>query len=158
MSPAEDRYGEERHGEEERNTAIARRWLTEGATGNVGLADEIFTHDFRTNGRTVGTEGPRRNVANRLTGFPDLAVVIEDQIAVVDKVVTRLTWRGTHTGDYSGLPATGRRVEVRALTVFHFRNGKVFENWTVIDQFGLFQQLGALPPHLLAAQIPAPGH
>ena len=44
---------------------------------------------------------------------------------------------------------------MQALTVFHFRDGKVCENWTVIDQFGLFQQLGALPPHLLPAQIPA---
>ncbi|MBO4252455.1 ester cyclase [Streptomyces griseorubiginosus] len=141
--------------EEKRNAAVARRWLTEGAMGQVGLAEKTFTADFRTNGRLVGTAGPQRNVANRLNGFPDLEVTIEEQLADDDKVVTRLTWRGTHTGEYSGLPPTGRRVAVQALTVFHFRDGKVFQNWTVIDHFELFRQLGALPPRLLPAQVPA---
>ena len=67
--------------------------------GNPDLADHIFTPDFRANGKPVGTAGPRRNVTNRLTGFPDLQVTIEDQLAVADQVVTRLTWRGTHLAD-----------------------------------------------------------
>jgi predicted ester cyclase len=140
----------------EENIAIARRWLTAGAMGALELADQTFAADFRTNGRLAGTDGPKRNVRNRLNGFPDFRVQIEDQFAAGDKVVPRLRWRGTHLGDYSGLAATGRSVDAMALTIFRFQGGLVTENWTVIDQFSLFQQLAALPPELKAAQIAEP--
>lgn len=141
-------------GEQNRNEEIARRWLTDGARG-ADIANEIFAPSFTSNGHVVGADGPKRNVANRLTGFPDFDVTIDDQLAVDDRVATRLHWSGTHLGDYSGLPATGRRVEVMALTIFRFENARVVENWTVIDQFALFHQLGALPRGLLGAQVPA---
>lgn len=81
---------------------------------------------------------------------------IEEQIALDDKVVIRVMFRGTHLGLYSGVPPTGKVVEVMALILWRFEEGKVVENWTVADQFGLFQQLGVLPATLLGAQIPAP--
>ena len=86
----------------EENAAVARRWFTEGWTGNTDLADEIFAADFTTNGQRVGPAGPKRNVANRLAGFPDLQSTIEDQIAVEDRVVIRVLWSGTHTAGTAG--------------------------------------------------------
>lgn len=140
------------------NARIARRWLTEGGGGALEVAEEVFATDFRTNGITVGTAGPKRNVTNRLTGFPDLRIIVEDQVCEGDRVASRVTWSGTHHGAYSGLPATGRHVEVMGITVMRFRAGKIVENWTVIDQFSLFQQLGAIPPTLGPAQVPADAH
>jgi predicted ester cyclase len=140
----------------EANAMLARRWFTEGWTGNLDLADNLFAADFTTNGKRVGPAGPKRNVMNRLTGFPDMQSSIEEQIALDDKVVTRVLWRGTHLGLYSGVPPTGKAVEVMALILWRFQEGKVVEDWTVADQFGLFQQLGVLPATLLGAQIPAP--
>lgn len=138
----------------EHNAHLTSRWLLEGSRGAIDLAGRVFSESFRTNGKTVGRDGPKRNVMNRLTGFPDFEARIEDQLAIDDKVVTRLIWTGTQTGEYSGLAPTGRRVEVMALTLFRFSAGRAVENWTVIDQFGLFRQLGALPANLLAAQVP----
>lgn len=68
---------------------------------------------------------------------------------------SRLRWRGTHTGAYSGLAPTGKTMDIMAIMIGHVVDGKVIENWSLIDQFSLFQQLGALPANLLPAQIPA---
>lgn len=140
----------------EENAMIARRWFTEGWAGNLDLADDIFAADFTTNGKRVGSAGPKRNVTNRLTGFPDMQSNIKEQIALDDKVVTRVVWRGTHLGRYSGIPPTGKSVEIMAIIIWRFHEDKVVEDWTVLDQFGLFQQLDVLPPAFLGAQIPAP--
>jgi len=52
-------------------------------------------------------------------------------------VVTRLVWRGTHTGPYGGTEATGKPVEVRDMAIWHLADGKVAEIWTLQDHFGL---------------------
>lgn len=140
----------------EENAMLARRWFTERWAGNLDLADDLFTADFRTNGKSVGPSEPKRNVTNRLTGFPDIQSSIEEQLSLDDTVVMRVVWRGTHLGLYSGIPPTGKSVQVMALIIWHFKESKVVEDWTVLDQFGLFQQLGVLPSTLLGAQIPAP--
>ena len=126
----------------EANAMLARRWFTEGWTGNLDLADELFAANFTNNGRRVGPAGPKRNVMNRLTGFPDMQSSIEEQISLDETVVTRVMWRGTHRGLYSGVPPTGKAVEVMTIAIWRFQEGKVVENWTVTDQLGLFQQLG----------------
>lgn len=142
-------------GDIDRNTAVMHRWFTEGWAGNLDLADEIFDPAFTTNGNVVGREGPKRNVANRLTGFPNLRSSVEEQIAVGDQVVTRIVWTGTHRGPYSGVAATGKTVDVRGIVIWRFAGGRVVEDWTVIDQFGLLQQIGVIPPEVLAPQVPA---
>jgi predicted ester cyclase len=144
-------------GSPEANAATTRRWFTEGWLGNVGLAVEIFADTLSVNGELVGPAGPRRNVANRLTGFPDLRVTVEDVVADRDRVAIRVRWRGTHTGLYSGVEPTGRAVEVSAIAIWRFAaDGKAVENWTVQDQFGLLQQVGYIGPEVFGAQVPVP--
>jgi steroid delta-isomerase-like uncharacterized protein len=140
--------------EAEANEATTRYWFTEGWLGDYATADKIFSDRFSTNGITVGTEGPKRNIENRLTGFPDLRTFVEEVLAVDDKVVVRLRWTGTHTGPYSGAPATGKPVDVRVISIWRFVDGKVEENWTIQDQFTLFQQVGIVAPDLTTAQVP----
>ncbi len=102
------------------NEQIARRWFTEGWAGEVDLAEVIFDSAFTSNGIIVGPAGPRRNVLNRIAGFPDLQTDIEDLVAVGDQVVIRLQWSGTHSGPYGGVrgdrPA-GRGARHRHLAV-----------------------------------------
>lgn len=135
----------------ERNISVARRWFTEGWTGDVEMADEIFSEGLRTNGIVVGIAGPKTRIRERLTGFPDLVTSIEEMIAVDDKVVTWLAWRGTHVGPYGGVAATGKRVEVRDTAVWRFEDGKVVEIRTMQDQFAFLRQVGFLPPSIYAA-------
>jgi predicted ester cyclase len=108
----------------ERNLDMARRWFTEGWAGNVALADDILSQSVRTNGVAVGVAGPKRRIWERLTGFPDLSADIEDMFSAHDKIVTRLAWRGTHTGSYAGAEATGKRVQVPDFASWHFEDAK----------------------------------
>ncbi|HTW05434.1 MAG TPA: ester cyclase [Streptosporangiaceae bacterium] len=135
----------------ERYLAIARRWFTQGWTGDLAMADAIFSEELRTNGVHVGVAGPVARIRDRLTGFPDLATSIEDMFVSGDKLAVTLMWRGTHAGPYGGVPATGKAVEVRDSAIWHFREGKVTEIFTLQDQFAMLKQVGYLPDGVHAA-------
>jgi predicted ester cyclase len=124
---------------------IARQWFTEGWTGNLAMAADIFSEELRTNGVHVGVAGPVGRIRDRLAAFPDLTTTIEDMFVSGDKLAVALTWRGTHSGDYGGVAPTGKRVEVRDIATWHFRDGKVVEIRTLQDQFGILKQVGYLP-------------
>jgi len=143
-SPAEVETGE-------RYMAIARQWFSEGWAGNLAMADGIISEDLRTNGVHVGVAGPVGRIRDRLTGFPDVSTSIQDMFVSGDKLAVTLIWRGTHTGPYGGVAATGRPVEVRDSAIWHFRDGKVIEILTLQDQFALLKQIGYLPESVHAA-------
>jgi len=135
----------------ERYMQIARQWFTEGWTGNLALADEIFSSDVTNNGVHVGVAGPVGRIRDRLAGFPDLTTTIEDMFVSGEKLAVTLMWRGTHLGEYGGVTATGKRVEVRDTAIWHFRDGKVSEILTLQDQFAMLKQIGYLPAGVYAA-------
>ena len=135
----------------ERYMHIARQWFTEGWAGNLALADAIFSEDLRTNGIHVGLAGPVGRIRDRLIGFPDVTTSIQDIFVSGDKLAVTLIWRGTHTGPYGGVPATGKPVEVRDTAIWHFRDGKVTEILTLQDQFAILKQIGYLPDSVHAA-------
>ena len=130
---------------------IARRWFTEGWAGNLAMADGIFSEDLRTNGVHVGVAGPVGRIRDRLAGFPDVTASIQDMFVSGDKLAVTLIWRGTHTGPYGGVAATGKPVEVRDTAIWHFQDGKVTEILTIQDQFAILKQIGYLPDSIYAA-------
>jgi steroid delta-isomerase-like uncharacterized protein len=77
--------------------------------------------------------------------FPDGKMTIEDLIVETDKVVSRVTYRGTHTGDMMGIAPTGKPVTVSAIIIDQFAEGKIVESWRIFDQMGMMQQLGLVP-------------
>jgi predicted ester cyclase len=135
----------------ERYMQTARRWFTDGWRGDLAMADDIFSSKVRTNGVPVGVAGPVGRIRDRLAGFPDLTTTIEDMFVSGDKLAVTLMWRGTHTGDYGGVAATGKPVEVRDTAIWHFQDGKVVEILTIQDQFGILKQIGYLPDSVHAA-------
>ena len=78
-------------------------------------------------------------------GFPDLYHTIDAVVAEGDSAAVRFTLRGTNTGEFMGMPATGKRIEVTATAVQHIVDGKVARLWAQFDQLGLMQQLGVIP-------------
>ena len=87
----------------------------------------------------------RDNIERYIAGFPGGAITVDEQIAEGDKVATRWTGRGTHTGELAGIAPTGKDVTVSGLTISRFEGGKVVEEWTTWDTFGMLVQLGAIP-------------
>ncbi|MGK5683698.1 ester cyclase [Actinoplanes sp. URMC 104] len=80
-----------------------------------------------------------------LRAFPDLHVTIDDLLADGDKVVARQTVTGTNTGEYRGLPATGRPVVYREIFIARIAGDRIAELWGVVDVYGQLRQLGLIP-------------
>jgi predicted ester cyclase len=79
------------------------------------------------------------------SAFPDFRYQVEDVIAEADKVAVRDVFRGTHQGDFMGVPATGNRVTMEAIHTYRFSEGKLAEHWVARDDLGMMRQLGVVP-------------
>jgi steroid delta-isomerase-like uncharacterized protein len=133
----------------EQNKMMVSRGIEEvWNRGNFAVADELLAGDFAGHSSMAETRGPeeaKQFFASLRAAFPDLHFTIEDQIAEGDKVVTRWSAHATHTGEFQGIPATGRQGHVTGITINRLANGKVVEGWTNLDELGLMQQLGVIP-------------
>ena len=131
---------------EAQNKATFRRYLEEVFNrGNLEVANEIFDRyvSHQPDGSTLerGPEDVKRFVGEFRTAFPDLRISVDDQIAEGDKVVTRVTLRGTHQKMFRGTAPTGKEVEINGITIFRFSSeGKVVESWDSYDQFRVMRQ------------------
>jgi len=96
-------------------------------------------------GTPGGLAGARQTITMYLTAFPDLHFTVEDLIAEGDKVVARLTMRGTQQGAFMGTPPTGKQVTSTAIDINRIVSGKSVEHWIEMDTLGLLQQLGVVP-------------
>jgi predicted ester cyclase len=76
------------------------------------------------------------------TAFPDFKVMIEDEVVSGDRVATRGFFSGTHTGEFMGIPPTGRSFHCTYSDIWRLEDGKGRENWVQMDMLGLMQQLG----------------
>jgi len=79
-------------------------------------------------------------------GLADRQSTVEDQIAEGDKVMTRWTYRGTHKGDLMGIAPTDKQVTVTGICIDRIVGGKIVEEWGEMDNLGMMQQLGVVPP------------
>ncbi len=134
----------------EENKAIIRRWVFEvWHNHNLSAVNEFVTADYLRHDPNVpevrGAEAAQQLVAMFLTAFPDLHFTIEDMVAEGDTVVARYTARGTHQGELLGIPSTGRQIALSAIEIYRLTDGKIAEQWTIMDALGLMQQLGAIP-------------
>jgi steroid delta-isomerase-like uncharacterized protein len=78
--------------------------------------------------------------------FPDMQMSVDDLVDGGSKTVARVTFRGTHQGDFAGVPASGRQVEAQLIDIMRFdAAGLVCEHWGVSDMLTLMQQIGAIP-------------
>ena len=134
----------------EANKELVRRLLIDDiSNGDEQVAEEIIHPDFHdhTNppGMQHGLDGHKAIVRLFRAAFPDSAWLIEDLIAEGDRVAARTTLRATHLGDFFGIPATGKTVEVSGVHIVRIADGKVAEHWGTNDDLGLMRQLGVIP-------------
>jgi predicted ester cyclase len=80
-----------------------------------------------------------------LVGIPDINMTIHDQVEEGGKVVSRVRWGGTQTGELLGIPPTGRPFQNEDISIDHIVDGQIKERWVVGDIFGMMQQLGVIP-------------
>jgi len=129
------------------NKALVRRAIAY----NHGAADEgaeIFAADFVAYmpGQAPMDRASFEHFVGGVTnGMPGYTYEIHDQIAQGDLVANRITWRGVHSGNLAGVPATGRSIELRGINMFRVKDGRVVQQWAQLDMLGLLQQIGAIP-------------
>jgi steroid delta-isomerase-like uncharacterized protein len=115
--------------------------------GKLELIDTHYAQDYVRHeagypGEMTGRAGLRRHIENLRSGFPDWNCTTSDVVAEGDKVVVRYLCTGTHTGEWSGLPPTGKSIEVQSIVIHRITDGKVAEDWSEYDTLGFMQQLG----------------
>ena len=128
----------------EENKSIVRRWIEAYNKRNLDLIDDFVAPDYVDHTNKVDRDGLKQLFTMGFTGFPDWHEAIDDIIAEGDKVWLRLTYTGTHTGEFFGLPPTGNKVTMTAVAIYRITNGKLVEGWFINDGMDMFKQIGAI--------------
>lgn len=133
----------------ERNKALVRRAIDEVFNGaDYAVVDELVSDDIVVHtsmGDLHGAEALKGFHRSLRSAFPDIGFQIEDQIAEGDRVVTRWSATATHSGDFQGIPPTGKWARVTGVDIDRIVGDRVVECWSFVDDLGLLQQLGVMP-------------
>ncbi len=132
---------------EEQNKALVRRMYETFEKGDFEAYKEVVTPEYAWYLPSRSTKPISRKETIEFgkmlhNGFPDFAYSIEELIAVEDRVISRFIMRGTHEGEFQGIPATGNKVEISGIMMTRIENGKIVEDKEEYDELGFMQQLG----------------
>ncbi len=130
----------------EENLSIGRRYVEGFNSGNPDPS--MFADGFVYNnpqGVVMDFQGALQVVQLFNAALPDHNTEVKDEIATENRVVYRWETRGTHNGDFFGIPPTGKQLVSRGITIMKIDDGKIAEIWESIDILGLMQQMGAVP-------------
>jgi len=115
--------------------------------GKIEVVDELFAPDFvtRTPQGTYDREGFKQYVMAWRTGFPDIVCTVDDLIEEGDRIAWSVRAQGTHTGEFNGIPATGRTVDFESLNIGEFRDGVAVKHTVLMNESAMMTQLGLMP-------------
>jgi steroid delta-isomerase-like uncharacterized protein len=134
----------------EDDKAVVRRWIETfnnpytPQTEVDALAPGYIAHAPWLPG-PLDLEGWSQFTAAFVEAFPDLRLAVEDIFSSEEMVAARVSFRGTHRGEFQGIPPTGKEVAFSSMEFNRVMDGKVEEHWVELDLYGLMQQLGAIP-------------
>jgi steroid delta-isomerase-like uncharacterized protein len=134
---------------EESRKAVARRVFEEIFNeSKFEIAAELYAKDFVNHGMTrdIGLAEDQAAARGWKSAFPDLKMQVDKVIAEGDLVAVLWSGTGTNTGEGNGLPATGKKLTGRGITIWRIEGGKIREEWSEFDQMRILSQLGLLPP------------
>jgi predicted ester cyclase len=127
--------------------ALVRRFYAE-LFRDLAAAEGCIDPDYIDHNNEQAGNGPevlRAHVAALLNTFPDFAMEIEDIIAEGDRVVTRVTGRGTHAGRWMQIEPTGSVIKVKGINIDRVSHGRITEHWGEADTVGMLVQMGVDP-------------
>ena len=128
------------------NTATMNDWMEQAINGgNLQVVDELAHPSYVYRNPTDelrGAEAIKGLFAAYRAAFPDFHVGVDDRVVAGDRMAQAFTITGTHEGEFMGIPPTQRRIRVHGIVMSRFEDGKIVEEWEVIDQLALLQQLG----------------
>jgi steroid delta-isomerase-like uncharacterized protein len=129
--------------------AVVRRFYEQMCNERKNeLAADLFTADHQLHDPQVPTDDGPRGVADTVSVYQrgvDGHWGIEEMFSAGDRVVVRWTGTGTHVAEVNGIPPTGKKIRVDAISIHQMRDGKISETWEVWDTLGFLQQIGVVP-------------
>ena len=132
----------------DQNKATATRLYELLNAGDVEAIGDLVTVDYDEHdplpGQGTGRDGAVDRFSMLVAGLAP-RFTVEDVIAEGDKVVVRWTNSGTHTGEFLGIPPTGRAFTIGGIDVYRVADGRLCEHWHQLDQLSMLGQLGLLP-------------
>jgi len=108
------------------------------------IASDFVRHDPGLDFEVRGPAGVARLSEVIHGGLSDIAMPIDDIIAEGDRVLVRLRLTGRHTGEFQGVPASGRSVDIAVMDYFRVAGGQLAEHWALMDNLSLLKQIGGL--------------
>ncbi len=129
------------------NRDLAISFLKNAASGKLDEAYSLTASNFRHHNAyfKADAESLKAGMADAHKQFPNTKIDVQRAIAEGDLVTVLWSGRGTNTGIGNGIPATGKKVEGRGITIWRIVDGKITEEWSEFDQLGIMQQLGLIP-------------
>ncbi|MFN2497874.1 MAG: ester cyclase [Pyrinomonadaceae bacterium] len=133
----------------EQNKKVIRKVRERGMT-NASVLDGLYTDDYVYHGIPLlgdlkGLDSFRAMVSGFVGAISDFREEVVDQIAEGDKVVTRLSGSGRHTGELMGAAPSGKELKWTAVVISRFIDGKIAEEWVEFDALSFLQQLRVIP-------------
>ena len=130
----------------EENKALVRHVVELWNQHDLDAYFEVLTPEYVEHLSTgdVSLEHLKQYAHTFLTAFPDISFTIRNMVAEGDKVAMLVNWKATHRGEYMGIPATGKKIDISVFNLIKIKAGKWVEFWNVTD-VGLMQQLGVIP-------------
>lgn len=128
------------------NRDVALQFYTVYNEKRVDLLPQILAKEYvgHVNAHDiVGADAATGFISGFLAGIPDAFYNVHETLDVGDRVICRWTCTGTQTGNFYGMPATGKKIDVKGITIFRIAHGQIAELWNVWDQFTLVEQLKA---------------
>ena len=117
-------------------------------THNVAEFDRYYAEDvvyYGNEGEIRGRENVKAYLQGFMTALPDLKLTVEDIFGEGDRVFSRTRLQGTNTGEFNGMPPTGKRIDVRwIMNAARVQEGKIVEEWEILDQLEVMRQLGLI--------------
>jgi len=119
-------------------------------TADENLAQQLINPmaKFYVPGQLEPLQGPKGYltiIAMMRSGFPDIQWTVEDMISENNKVAVRFIMRGTHQGEFFGVPPTGKPIAVQAMNFYRLADDQIIEEFGQPDMLGLLTQIGAVP-------------
>lgn len=132
---------------EVQRAVVDKIWLEGLNQGDLSIADDYLTADFQNHGShddsLRGPEAFKLTIRKQRSGFSEISYEILDFLSQGDRACVRWIMRGKHTGEFLGVPPTGKTVEHHAILILRFEGDKVAERWGIVDNFALLRFLQA---------------
>ena len=127
--------------------SYTKTWDVAINEGKIDVLDTAYAADIvlHTTPEIKGVAKAKAYYANFVTGFSNRQFIVKDMFAQGDKVTKYWEFKGTHTGDFMGIPATGKTIDIEGCTIARMVNGKIVEERDFMDNMSFLKQLGLIP-------------